>query len=46
MSKLASRFIKPSAIQNHKNSGSSFSTPSLDYQDQQNHIELEIGIIR
>ena len=30
---------KPSVIQNHKDSGNSFSTLSLDYQDQRNDIE-------
>ena len=46
MSKLASRFIKPSVIQNHKDLGSSFSTLSSDYQDERNDIESGIEIIK
>ena len=46
ISKLASRFIKPSVIQNHKDLGNSFSTLSSDYQDLRNNIiELRTGII-
>ena len=44
-SKIASRFIKQSVIQNHKYLGNSFSSLSSDYQDRRNDIELGIGII-
>ena len=41
MSKLASRFINPSVIQNHKDLGNSFSTLS---SDRQNDIEAILQI--
>ena len=42
MSKLASRFIKTSVIQNREGLENSFSTLSSDYQDRQNDIKLGI----
>ena len=45
MSKLESRFIKPSTSQNHKDIGNSFSTLSSDDQDRRNDVKLAIWII-
>ena len=45
MSKLESRFIKPSTSQNHKDLGNSFSTLSSDDQDRRNDVKLAIWII-
>ena len=45
MPKFAFRFIKPSVIQHHKDSGNSFLPLSLDIQDQREDIKLGIGIV-
>ena len=45
MSKLASRFIKPLSIQNHKESNSSLATLDIDIENQKDDINFGIGIV-
>ena len=45
MSKLALRFIKPLAIQNHKESHSSLATLDIDIENQKDDIHLGISIV-
>ena len=45
MSKLASRFLKPLSIQNHKESNSSLATIDIDIENQKDGINLGHGIV-
>ena len=45
MSKLASRFIKPLSIQNHKESNSSLATLDIDIENQKDDINFGIDIV-
>ena len=44
MSKLASRFMKPLSIQNHKENNSSLATLDIEIKNQKDYINLGTGI--